>query len=130
MRAGLAAGGAVLALLSTPVLAAPPPQEDYALHCSGCHHLDGAGVPGVVPALSGLAPLLATPAGRAYLVRVPGVAQAPLGDERLAELLNWVARELSRVEPSPPFAAGEVAELRANPLRDPRSAREAALSRR
>ena len=46
---------------------------------------------------TGLGSLLATPAGRAYLVRVPGVAQAPLDDERLAALLNWVSRELSRV---------------------------------
>ena len=83
--------------------------EDYLLHCSGCHQADGAGVPGVVPPLSGLAPFLATPAGRAYLVRVPGVAQAPLDDERLAALLNWVMREMSGAQPSPAYDAREVA---------------------
>jgi mono/diheme cytochrome c family protein len=120
----------LLALLAAPAAAAPPPQEDYTLNCSGCHHLDGAGVPGVVPPLTELGPLLATPAGRAYVVRVPGVAQAPLDDERLAELLNWVSRELSRVEPSPRFAAEEVRALREHPLRDPLAARAAVLGRR
>jgi mono/diheme cytochrome c family protein len=124
---GRAAAALLLALLATAASAAPPAREDYALHCSGCHHLDGAGVPGVVPPLTGLGPLLATPAGRAYLVRVPGVAQSALDDARLAALLDWISRELSHVEPSPRFAADEVHALREQPLRDPLAAREAAL---
>jgi mono/diheme cytochrome c family protein len=103
--------------------AAPSPREDYLLHCSGCHHADGAGVPGLVPPLSGLAPFLATPQGRGYLVRVPGVAQSPLDDERLAALVNWVLREMSGAQPSPAYDASEVGALRARPLRDARAER-------
>jgi mono/diheme cytochrome c family protein len=127
-RAAFAAG---LALFATAAAAraAPPPAEDYLIHCSGCHHADGAGVPGIVPALSGLAPLLATPAGRAYLVRVPGVAQSSLDDERLAALLNWMMREMSGAQPSPAFAGREVRQLRADPLRDPRAQRAILLDR-
>jgi mono/diheme cytochrome c family protein len=109
--------------------AAPSPDEDFLLHCSGCHHADGAGVPGVVPPLTGLAPFLATPEGRAYLVRVPGVAQASLDDARLAALLDWVLRELSGVAPRPGFDASEVHALRAEPLRDARAARARVLAR-
>ena len=114
--------------LSTAAGAAPGPAEDYVLHCSACHQQDGAGVPGIVPPLSGLAPFLATPEGRTYLVRVPGVAQAALDDERLASLLNWVMREMSGKSPDPEYDAREVNALRADPLRDALAARKAALA--
>jgi mono/diheme cytochrome c family protein len=124
MKASLATFGVGLALwVAAAAVAAPLPGEDYLLHCSGCHHADGAGVPGVVPPLSGLASFLATPAGRAYLVRVPGVAQASLDDERLAALLNWVMREMSGADPKPSYDAREVHALRAEPLRDARAQR-------
>ena len=128
MRA-TAALAAALALGAAAASAAPPPAEDYVLHCSACHHADGAGVPGVVPPLTGLAPFLAMPAGRAYLVRVPGVAQAALDDARLAALLNWVLREFSGAEPRPGYDAQEVHALRGEPLRDPSTARALALRR-
>lgn len=114
---------ALLLSLAAPAAAdEPAAAEDYALHCSACHALDGSGL-GFVPGLHGLAPLLAAPGGRAYLVRVPGVAQAPLSDERLARLLNWVLRRFSDARAEPPYAAAEVARLRASPLRDPAAAR-------
>ena len=96
--------------------------EDYALHCSACHGLDGTGL-GFVPTLHGLQPLLAAPGGRAYLARVPGVAQAPLSDERLARLLNWVLVRFSDTWVEPPYATAEVGRLRASPLRDPAASR-------
>jgi cytochrome c553 len=71
--------------------AAASPETDYALQCRGCHGAEGAGVPGHVPPLGGVAELLATPEGRARLLAVPGVRQASLSDERLAALLAWVA---------------------------------------
>jgi mono/diheme cytochrome c family protein len=99
---------------------APDEADDYVLHCSGCHDADADGVPGVIPSLHGLAPLAQSEVGRAYLVGVPGVAQAPLGDERLARLLNWLL--LTYSEPNAmsfsPFDAEEVARRRAEPLRD------------
>jgi mono/diheme cytochrome c family protein len=96
--------------------------EDYALHCSACHGLDGTGL-GFVPTLHGLEPLLTAPAGRDYLARVPGVAQAPLSDERLARLLNWVLVRFSDARVEPPYTAAEVGRLRASPLRDPAASR-------
>ena len=123
-----ARGTALVLLLASAAGAAPPPREDYLLHCSGCHGGDGAGVPGVVPPLSDLAPFLATRTGRDYLVRVPGVAQAALDDTRLAALLDWMLREFSGVTPAPGFTAGEVRSLRAEPLRDARAARARVLT--
>ena len=95
------------------------------LHCSGCHRVDGSGVEGIAPDLREIGPLFATPAGRAYLARVPGVAQAPLDDASLARLLNWVLRELAGTPPIPAYSAQEMAQLRKDPLRDPLAARRA-----
>ena len=127
MNRGCASALLAVLAMSTAAGAAPGPAEDYVLHCSACHQQDGAGVPGVVPPLSGLAPFLATPEGRTYLVRVPGVAQASLDDERLASLLNWVMSEMSGKSPDPEYDAREVHMLRAEPLRDAPAARRAAL---
>lgn len=118
-----------IALVFSGVAAAAPPEtferseEDYVLHCSGCHRLDGSGTPGVIPSLHNLGRLLATRDGRDYLARVPGVAQAPLDDSRLSVLLNWVLLEFSGTAPIPPYTAAEVATLRREPLRDPGAAR-------
>jgi hypothetical protein len=102
-----------------------PDSENYVLHCSGCHRLDGSGVRGVAPDLREIGPLVETPAGRAYLGRVPGVAQAPMDDEELASLLNWVLTEIAGTAPRPAYTAREVGILRAEPLRDPVAARRA-----
>jgi len=101
------------------------PAEHYALHCSGCHGPGGRGTPGTTPSLHGLAALAATPEGRAYLARVPGVAQAPLDDADLAALLDWVLARFSDAAPVRPWSAAEVGRLRDRPLRDPAAARRA-----
>ena len=91
------------------------PETDYALQCRGCHGPDGAGVPGRVPALAGVAALLETPAGRARLLAVPGVRQSSLSDERLAHLLEWVALRFAPADSAPhfpPLSAREVERLR------------------
>ena len=102
-----------------PKLAGPGVAEDYALHCSACHTAEGGGTPGLVPSLRELAPLLALPGGREYLVRVPGVAQAPLSPDRIARLLNWVLAQYSGLAVEPRYSAEEVEVLRRSPLRDP-----------
>jgi len=102
-----------------------PPSEGFVLHCSGCHRIDGRGVPGIAPDLRKIGPLLQTKAGRAYLGRVPGVAQAPVGNEELARLLNWVLTEIAGTAPDPAYSAQEIGLLRAEPLRDPIAARKA-----
>jgi cytochrome c553 len=95
VRRGAGRSGAILAALA--LLAgsawAGSPQVDYALHCMGCHLDDGRETPGRIPALAGsMGRFLALPEGRAFLVRVPGSAQAPLDDAALAALLNWMLR--------------------------------------
>ena len=105
-----------------------PEFESYLLHCSGCHRVDGRGVPGVAPDLREIGPLIQTEAGRAYLGSVPGVAQAPVDDEELARLLNWVLTEIAGTTPDPAYSAREVGVLRAEPLRDPVAARRRLLA--
>ena len=95
---------------------------DYLLHCAGCHLTDGSGSPPEVPPLRSMARLAAIPAGRDYLARVPEVAQAPLPDARLANLLNWAIQEFSRDHlPAGfrPLTAAEVGKARAQILKDP-----------
>jgi len=123
-RLALAALGIALAATAA---AEPPPRHDYVLHCAGCHKLDGTGS-ARVPALIGVDRLLARPGGRAYLLGVPGVAQAPLSDARLAALMNWIAGSFGDGVPQPPFSGAEVAHLRTTPLRDPGRVRASVLA--
>jgi mono/diheme cytochrome c family protein len=98
-------------------------RDDFVLHCAGCHKFDGSGSQ-VVPALDQVGNVFAVNGGRQYLARVPGVAQAPLNDQRLAALLNWLLGEFGQSEARPPYGAEEVGHLRAQPLRDPVAARQ------
>jgi mono/diheme cytochrome c family protein len=125
---------------AAPATGAPPetqrsPEINYMLHCQGCHRPDGSGAPGAVPDLRGhVSVFLGSPAGRAFLVRVPGSANAPLSDAELAELLVWI---VYRFDPAhvpadfAPYDAAEVGRLRVQQLskvRDERAAILAALS--
>jgi mono/diheme cytochrome c family protein len=111
----------VLAAVAAPALAGP--RSDYLLHCAGCHLADGRGSPGAVPSLAGpLGGIVASPAGRDYLARVPGAAQAPISDEALAAVLNWLLLEFNRETLPPgfrPLTGSEVARSRARVLADP-----------
>lgn len=95
---------------------------NYALECQGCHRAVGEGTPGTVPPLAGsVARFLAVPGGREYLVRVPGVSQAPLDDAALAAVLDWVVRRFDPEHLPPeyrPYTAEEVGRLRRQPLTD------------
>ena len=106
---------------------------DYLLHCSGCHLPDGTGAPPEVPSLRGpMGALVATPEGRDYIARVPEVAQAPLGDEALARVLNWVLLEFNGETLPKSFRlldAAEVGVARVKVLADPLRAREAIVGR-
>ena len=101
-------------------------REDYVLHCAGCHKMDGSGSE-VVPSLDRIGDVTAAPGGREYLVRVPGVAQAPLSDARLAQLMNWLIGQHAVVPLNGPYTAAEVKRLRKQPLRDPLAARKKIL---
>jgi mono/diheme cytochrome c family protein len=115
----------LLAALSLPsgALADDKAKANYLLACRGCHLDDGRGVPPDVPSLRDtLGPFVSTPAGRSYLVRVPGVAQSRLDDEKLADVINWVLTEFNAArlpENFKPFSASEVAAARAQELADP-----------
>ncbi len=95
--------------------------HDYLLSCAGCHTLDGSGS-ARVPSLHGIDRLLAKPGGRDYVMRVPGVASAPLSDARLAALLDWIFTSFGN-HAAPGFMPAEVGAARATPLLDPRAAR-------
>jgi mono/diheme cytochrome c family protein len=111
--------------------AAASPAVDYAVHCAGCHKADGSGQRGVVPPLAGVARFLSARGGREYLVRVPGVAQSPLGDAALAAVLNWSLARFSAEELPADFSgytAGEIAALRRSPIVDVEATRRALLA--
>ena len=97
-----------------------PPIVNYQLQCMGCHLADGSGQPGRVPSVRrSLALLSATPEGRDFVIRVPGVAQSSLSSEETAELLNWMLKNLSDLQvPSEvaAYSADEVQRLRGHPL--------------
>ncbi len=124
---GLVASSFVALALGAGALAetSAPSVEHYILHCSGCHGLDADGIPEVAPSLDEIDLLASSDAGRAYLVRVPGVAQAALTDADLARLLNHLVERIGGAPPEPPYGAAEVGALRASPLRDPVAARPA-----
>lgn len=96
------------------------PETHYVIHCQGCHLADGAETPGKVPGLAGqVAVFLRTPDGRAYLGRVPGVANAALSDAELAALLDWTLRRFDAAHVPPdftPYTAEEIGALRRDPL--------------
>ena len=118
----------LVALAGTAARGEPPPEQDYALYCMGCHQRDGAGFSGRVPPLRDVDRLLRVPDGRAYLVRVPGVAHASLSNERLAILLNWVLTEFG-TSGFPPYTAKEVGPLRTKSFINAAAARRALVLR-
>jgi mono/diheme cytochrome c family protein len=114
----LLAGALVLA-----TAAVADPRSDYLMHCAGCHLVDASGLPPDVPSLAGpLGRIVSSPAGRDYVARVPGAAQAPLSDDELAAVLNWLLVEFNGATlPADfrPLRAAEVARSRSRVLADP-----------
>jgi hypothetical protein len=97
------------------------PRTNYQLQCMGCHTPDGSGEPGRVPSIKDtLVPFARNPAGRRFLIQVPGASQSTLSDAELAELLNWMIQNLSISKPTDftRFTETEVAGLRRTPLVD------------
>ncbi len=94
---------------------------NWMLHCQGCHQADAKGSAAArTPAMAGeVARFLGVEGGREYLTRVPGVANAGLPDDQLAELLNWTLATFD-TEHMPaafaPFSAGDIAAGRKAPL--------------
>jgi mono/diheme cytochrome c family protein len=106
---------AVLAFCATAT--AQGPALNFLQYCAGCHRTDGAGSErNNVPDMRGIIGHFARLAeGRAFLIQVAGVAQAPLPASDVATLMNWLLPEMSRAElpdDFAPYSAAEVADLR------------------
>jgi cytochrome c peroxidase len=119
-----AAAAMLLALVvSSEVVAqhSNPPAFAYLLHCSGCHIEDGSGDPPEVPDLrTDLDLLLQSSAGRNYMMQVPGITDAPLSAQEMADLMNWMIGFLyPDLEDFEPFTADEVIAGRQTRLSDP-----------
>ncbi|MBV8495957.1 MAG: cytochrome c [Gammaproteobacteria bacterium] len=102
------------------------PEQNYMLYCMGCHGSEAQGVAGRIPPLAtSLARFMRTPAGRNYVLRVPGAANSALPDAELAAVLNWLSDRYPPADgPRPaPFTSEEVARVRHTPLADVRAAR-------
>ena len=103
--------------------------QNYLIHCMGCHGESGLGLEGQVPSFRNtLAKISASPQGRDYVLRVPGVTQATLDDRQTAEVLNWVLAEFSTRDAAQqiaPFTAAEVARARQQPLLEVNATRDA-----
>ncbi len=98
-------------------------QTNYMSSCQGCHGQHGSrSRDGAVPALQNyVGNFLRVPGGRAFLVQVPGSANAAISDAELAELLNWILHTQSAAQLTPafePFTALEVEALRKHPESD------------
>ncbi len=95
-----------------------PAELDYLQYCSGCHQSDGSGSVGNhVPRLpNSVSHFARSAAGRAFLIQVGGVAQAPISDDAIAALLNWMLPAFDRANlprDFKPYTATEVKTARA-----------------
>jgi mono/diheme cytochrome c family protein len=98
--------------------------SNYVLGCGGCHGIDGASNPKLVPELRGqVGYFLATQRGREYLVRLPNVAFYAVSDAELADVLNYMVFTIGRggvPVNAKPYTAAEVGNLRKSPLTEVR----------
>ena len=108
-------------------------RQNYILNCQGCHLPDGSGSAGNVPKLNDfMGYFLHVPGGREFLVQVPGAAGAPISDQELADVMNWILLNFSKNELPDPFvrySAEEIGKLRKEPLIDVHERREQLLAR-
>jgi mono/diheme cytochrome c family protein len=125
MRPLLASVATALAL-TAPAFAEPAAQL-YTLNCWGCHLPHAEGIPGTVPRLANsMGNFLNLPEGRAYLVQVPGVANSPLNDQQIADVLNWMLVTFSKQElpkDFKPYTLDEIRTYRPHPILNVKDAR-------
>ncbi|VWB06540.1 cytochrome C [Burkholderia latens] len=91
-------------------------RQHWVLNCMGCHTATGGGIPGKVPPLANsLGYFTHLPAGREYVMRVPGASNSALSDQDLADVLNWLLATTNRdalPRDFKPYTAAEVAAHR------------------
>lgn len=115
MAGGLTAGGPAAAAGADQLRQAV--RADYVLQCAGCHRVDGRGSSrhGIPDFRQSVGAFVHLPAGREYLIRVPGAAHSQLNNAELAAVLNWVLSEFSAAQLPPdfhPYTEQEVAAAR------------------
>jgi len=127
---------ATLALLLTGAMQsaqAESPVNNYMLHCMGCHLSAGEGFPPAVPDARGeIGMMLRIEGGREYLVQVPGAAHAPLTNQELAEVVNYMLLTFSKEtlpEDFEPLTGEEVARYRKDALIEVEEERAQLLAR-
>jgi|GEM_PF-662866 len=108
--------------------------KDYMLQCAGCHRFDGTGASqrGVPSFRNSIGFLAGLPAGRDYMIRVPGAAQSQLSNAELADVLNWAVITFSAEQASAdfkPFTANEVGAARPYRFDDVAAVRKRLASR-
>lgn len=107
---------------------------NWMLNCQGCHQPDASGSANGAPSMANeVARFLSVEGGREYLTRVPGVANAGLADDQLAELLNWTLSTFDKAHlPADfaPFTKEEMTAGRARPLVSEAAVMRAALRRK
>jgi len=112
--------------LVTPAFAESAAQL-YTLNCWGCHQPHAEGIPGTVPRLArSMGYFLNVPEGRAYLVQVPGVANSPLNDQQIADVLNWMLDTFSKNElpkDFKPYTVDDIRTYRPHPILNVKDAR-------
>lgn len=66
-------------------------EQNWVLNCQGCHKVGALGLGSDMPNLNGeISKLLSFQEGIDYIGRVNGIANAPLSDEALTDLVNWM----------------------------------------
>jgi hypothetical protein len=118
---------ALVFLTHISMLKAETPQLNYLRYCQGCHGESGKGSLGnAVPGLKDtLTKFFFAPEGRDYLVQVADIAQSPIDDKELADLLNWLierfgTKEVVRLD----FRPYDADEIRRPRLNRPANAKE------
>lgn len=104
--------------------------KDYMLQCAGCHRYDGQGLShrGIPDFNQSIGLFTRLPAGRQYMIRVPGAAQSQLDNADLARVLNWIVAKYSPEDMTPdykPFTSAEVGASRRQRFDDVLQARMA-----
>ena len=89
--------GAVAGLTTAPAHADGAAARAAALGAQRiCHTATGGGIPQVPPLANSLGYFTHLPAGREYVMRVPGASNSALSDRDLADVLNWVLTTMNR----------------------------------
>ena len=98
----------------------PRAEFNWVMNCQGCHGIGALGTENGAPNMKDeVARFLSVEGGREYLVRVPGVAHAPVSDGQLADLVNWMILEFDCghvPEDFQAYTADEVGALRKDVL--------------